>query len=138
MESTANNEPKSRVSRSRQPPGFRFSRTDGAVILGGALMTWLAWGFLGTFALVFVIVLAHFFLFCNVVRMRRPYELFWAAVFVINTLLWSLSGDLNWWRVLAVQIPVTLVLIAMEIASDRYHGVGYKWKRLPAAENRIK
>src|SRR5262249_27454363 len=64
-------------------PGFRLSVVDVSVIVGGttaaivlSMYVWW-WGFVPAF------VLAHFFLFCNVVRMARPLELVWAGVFVV-------------------------------------------------------
>ena len=63
-------------------PGFRLSVRDVVVILlGVAAASYLTiiepwWGFIVAF------VVAHFFLFCNVVRMARPLELTWTAVFL--------------------------------------------------------
>ena len=51
--------------------GFRFSRADAAMIAVGAAATWLLWGVLGDLALLPAVVLVHFFLFCNVFRVRR-------------------------------------------------------------------
>src|SRR2546422_10466785 len=63
-------------------PGFRLSVLD-ALILGIGIVGAIAlarvvwwWGFVVAF------VLGHFFLFCNIVRMARPLELTWGAVFV--------------------------------------------------------
>jgi hypothetical protein len=64
-------------------PGFRLSVVDVFVLVGGttaaivlSMYEWW-WGFVSAF------VLAHFFLFCNVVRMARVLELVWAGVFVV-------------------------------------------------------
>jgi hypothetical protein len=73
------------------------------------------------------VVLLHFFLFCNVFRVRRSYELTWAVVFVVNLLAWQAGGAFSWRNVLLVQTPVTLALIAMEMRGGRYHGVGWRW-----------
>jgi len=69
----------------------------------------------------------HFFLFCNVFRIRRSYELIWAAAFVVNLLAWQVAGAMSWPRVLAMQLPVTVLAIASEMRSRRYHGVGWRW-----------
>lgn len=69
------------------------------------------------------LVLLHFFLFCNVFRIRRRYELLWAAVFVANAIGWWLGGVPSCWPVLAVQTPFTLLAIGAEVRSPRYHGV---------------
>jgi len=63
-------------------PDFRFSVVDGFVLVGGVagtiVLSIFAWW--EGFAIGFVI--AHFFLFCNVVRMARRLELLWGGVFV--------------------------------------------------------
>src|ERR1043165_7117289 len=64
-------------------PGFRLSMVDVCVLVLGAAATLVLsmyvwwWGFVPAF------VFAHFFLFCNVVRMARPLELVWAGVFIV-------------------------------------------------------
>lgn len=85
----------------------------------------LLWSVLGTFALLFPIVLAHFFLFCNVFRVRRNLELIWAGVFVVNFAAWAITGSFSWWPVLLVQTPVTIACIVIEMRSPNYHGIGY-------------
>ena len=77
-------------------PGFRLSTLDVLVlVIGTAVATALAtvtwwWGFVVGF------VLAHFFLFCNVLRLRRSLELVWAGVFVATVACFSLAGRLDW------------------------------------------
>lgn len=112
-----------KMPRRRSPPGFRFSLVDVLAILIVAASTWLGWPVLGELIWLLPITLFHFFLFCNVFRIHRQYELIWAAVFVMNVMAWTLSGNLNWWYILAVQSPVTLTFIVLEIVSDRYHGI---------------
>jgi hypothetical protein len=63
---------------------------------------------------VLPVTLGHFFLFCNVFGVRRRYELIWAAVFVANVGAWLLAGELRWLWVLAIQTPLTLLLILLE------------------------
>ena len=64
-------------------PGLRLSVLDVIILAVGVTATFALatavwwWGFVVGF------VLAHFFLFCNVMRMARPLELAWAAVFVV-------------------------------------------------------
>ena len=120
--------PSHRSSRAaRRPPGFRFSAADAAVLAAGAAATWLTWGVLGQMALLLPVVLLHFFLVCNVFRTRRSYELIWAMMFIVNVAAWQLADAMSWKSVLAVQLPVTLLVIAAEIRSRRYHGVGWRW-----------
>jgi hypothetical protein len=73
-------------------------------------------------------VLAHFFLFCNVLRMSRPLELIWAALFVLlaaSTFYFDLPP---WNYTLAVMLVVTLILAFVQILLPSYHGVF--WRKL--------
>ena len=88
-----------------------------------SLATWLAWPYVGRLSLLLPIVLVHFFLFCNVFRVRRKLELLWAVLFVVNVAVWTAVGDLDCWWVLAIQLPVTVAVIMTEIRSEQYHGV---------------
>ncbi len=112
----------------RSAPGFRFWWWDGVTVVAGVFLAWLAWPLLGTLALVFPVTLAHFFLFCNVFRLRRNYELIWTGAYLINLGYWFLFRELGWAEVLALQTPLTLILIAAEARSSRYHGVF--WRKL--------
>ena len=103
--------------------GLRFSLVDACAIAVAGLGTWLMWPVIGDFALAIPVVLGHFFLFCNVFRVRRNHELAWAAVFLVNVGAWLASGTFDWWRVLAVQSPFTLAAIVIEIRSPGYHGI---------------
>jgi len=103
--------------------GFRFFLSDALVI--GILMVAAAvlrrmehplWWLL-------IIVAGHFFLFCNIFRVRRRFELVWAGLFLVNSTLWVWSGNLNWILVVGTQLPVTVCVIVMEIRSHRYHGI---------------
>ena len=110
----------------RCPPGFRFSFVDGVVLAIASFGTMLQ-ETLGSLAWLPVILVGHFFLFCNVFRIRRSYELIWAAVFVINLAGWSLAGAFSWKGVLLVQTPLTAAVIVAEITGGRYHGVGWSF-----------
>lgn len=54
--------------------------------------------------------------------MRRR-ELIWAAFFVLNVGLWLLLDRLDWFSVLACQLPVNVGVIAWELKATRYHGI---------------
>lgn len=110
-------------ANTRRTWGFRFSVTDavalvalGAAAAGlhrlGSSLWWLV-----------AIAAGHFFLFCNVFRVVRRRELIWAALFVLNVGLWLLSGRLDWFSVLACQLPVSVGVVAWEIRATRYHGI---------------
>ena len=118
---------------SRSAPGFRFSKTDAVAISVAIAFTALLWPAISQLALLFPIVLAHFFLFCNVFRIHRTSELVWAGAFVTNVAAWTLAGHFSWPAILLTQTPLTLFLIALAIRSPRYHGIGYAiLNRIPA------
>ena len=109
-------------------PGFRLSTVDVFVLVGGttaaivlSMYVWW-WGFVTAF------VLAHFFLFCNVVRMARPLELIWANVLVVlagATIAFETPG----WLVTALaSLLVTVIVVVVEMRKLSYHGVG--WQRI--------
>jgi hypothetical protein len=109
-------------------PGFRFSKLDAAILFVGlfvsadtaAIMFWpgMAIGF----------VVAHFFLFCNIVRMERSSELIWAAVFVALAAATILTGRPGWPTTFAISLVVTVVLVIFEMRKPSYHGVF--WRRV--------
>ncbi len=107
----------------KQRRGFRLSAIDLLAIAICAIATIAALPILGEIAWLFPITLGHFFLFCNVFRIRREFELFWAGVFVINVACWALAGHFDWLNVLAVQTPLTATLIITECFSPSYHGI---------------
>jgi len=103
--------------------GFRFSAIDAAVLCIAALGTWLLYPITPTYAWLIPFTVGHFFLFCNVVRMRRPQELIWAALFLVNfAALAFLVPPFAWPRMLALQLPVTLALTWLTVRSDQYRG----------------
>jgi hypothetical protein len=107
-------------------PGFRLSVVDVFVVIGGIVaaitlsmyMWW--WGF------VLAFVLAHFFLFCNIVRMARPLELIWAGVFVVLAGA-TIAFDAPGWLVTAsASLLVTVIVVIVEMRKQSYHGVGWQ------------
>jgi hypothetical protein len=103
--------------------GFRCSVVDLAVVALATAATWGLWPLVGDAALGIPVVVGHFFLFCNVVRLRRGAELLWAAAFAANAGAWLLLGELRWGWVLALQTPLTAALVLREMRSPSYHGV---------------
>jgi hypothetical protein len=107
-------------------PGFRLSVVDVFVLIGGtvaaialSIYVWW-WGFVPAF------VLAHFFLFCNVVRMARPLELIWAGVFVVLAGA-TIASDVPGWLITALgSLLVTVVVVIVEMRKPSYHGVGWQ------------
>jgi hypothetical protein len=80
------------------------------------------WGFVPAF------VLAHFFLFCNVVRMARPLELAWAGIFVVLAAATVAFETPGWLVTALVSLLVTVVVVIVEMRKPSYHGVG--WQRI--------
>ena len=115
-------------STSKFQPGFRLSELDvGFIMLGVCGAVWLA-RLDERFGMAVLFVLAHFFLFCNVLRMSRPLELIWAALFVLlvgSTFYFDLTP---WGYTLAVMLVVTLILAFVQILLPSYHGVF--WRKL--------
>ncbi len=112
-----------RKQASAKKPGFRFWWLDAVLIVLCTFLTWVMWDLLGWFSLVFSVTLGHFFLFCNVFRIRRTYELVWAAIYLANIFYWVFLREFSWLGILTLQTPVTVVLIALEVGSPRYHGI---------------
>ena len=109
--------------------GFRFFISDSLVLAAAVVGTWWLWRWVELFALFVPFVVGHFFLFCNVFRVRRRLELIWAVLFVLNTAVClELSGGV-WWAPLAAQLPVSVAVIGLEIRSPRYHGIFWnRWR----------
>ena len=108
-------------------PGFRLSVLDVIILAVGvtaaiALATadWW-WGFVVGF------VLGHFFLFCNVVRMARPLELAWAAVFVALAAATVALDAPGWPVTVSVSLLATVVVAVAQMRKPSYHGLGWQW-----------
>lgn len=129
MCSTTPNTPNAIIHR--HPPGFRCTLFDVLFIVVATLGAIFAWPILGEFSLLFPFVVGHFFLFCNVFRVRRRYELYWSCYFVMVFTFWlaveffGWDWMFSWWMVLIMQSPMTILLIVLEIRSPEYHGVFY-------------
>lgn len=102
--------------------GFRLSLQD-VIVIAICIATTALFHDYGQLVWLFPITLGHFFLFCNVFRVCRRLEFMWAIMFVANVTIFATSGWFGWATILAVQTPVTVTVIAIEIRSSRYHGV---------------
>jgi hypothetical protein len=103
--------------------GVRFSFIDAVVLLLFAVIFGILYRRGSEFSWIVAIVAGHFFLFCNILRVVRRRELIWAAIFVANVGLWLVLDQLDWFKVLACQLPVTAGVIAWELRAARYHGI---------------
>ncbi|MBL9182708.1 MAG: hypothetical protein JNN17_11240 [Verrucomicrobiaceae bacterium] len=103
--------------------GFRMSALDGVVLLLGTILT--IWLRNEAFPLWWIVPMAlgHFFLFCNVFLVWRRLELVWAAVFVILISGHLACGHTDWLSPLMMQMPVTLIVLWLQIRSPWYHGI---------------
>ena len=112
--------------------GFRVSASDVVILILAGVVTPIAWTWFASYALLLPVTLGHFFLFCNVFRVRRGVELVWAASFALNFTLWYAAGAFSWIGLLAVQAPVTIGLLVLEVRRLGYHGVFSRPDKDPA------
>ena len=103
--------------------GFRFSTTDAIVICLVAAAVVVLQRAENPLWRMLIIVAGHFFLFCNVFRIRRKFEFSWAVLFLINFTVWLWLEMLDWLPVLGTQLPITACLVLAEFRSSRYHGI---------------
>jgi hypothetical protein len=104
-------------------PGFRLSEMDVGIIILGISSSVLLARFDERLGLVVLFVLAHFFLFCNVLRMSRPLELIWAVLFMLLAGSTFYFGIPLWNYTLAGMLVLTLILAFIQIMLPSYHGV---------------
>ena len=109
---------------SERKEGFRLSVVDVVFIAAAVAATVFLRERLGDSVWVIPFAVGHFFLFCNVFRVRRKYELIWVALFFVNVTAWAGLDGFSWIRVLASQLPFTLLAIGLEMRSREYHGIG--------------
>lgn len=109
-------------------PGFRLSEIDVGVLMLGILASVLLARFDESFAVALLFTLVHFFLFCNVLRMSRPFELVWAVLFVLLAASTILIGFPSWGYTLSAMLAMTVILAAVQVLRPSYHGVF--WRQL--------
>lgn len=104
--------------------GSRLMWWDVPMLIVCALFTTWIWPTLGPLSLLCPMVFGHFMVFCNIVRLRTRLELTWAVIFLLNVTAWLWSSGLDvMGEIFVTQLPVTCVLIAIELRSPRYHGI---------------
>ena len=108
-------------------PGFRLSVGDGLVPAGGVVAAIVLSMFVWWQGFVVGFVVAHFFLFCNVVRMARPLEFLWSGIFVALAAATIAIDMPGWVATFVVSAVVTAIVVVLEIRKPSYHGVGWKW-----------
>ena len=107
-------------------PGFRISEIDVGVLILAALGSALLARFDESLAVATAFTVAHFFLFCNVLRMSRPPELAWAALFVALAASTILLGMPGWTQTFVVMLAATAVLAGVHALRPSYHGAFWR------------
>jgi hypothetical protein len=79
-----------------------------------------------------LLVVAHFFLFCNVLRLSRSLELLWAVSFTALAASTFLLGLPSWNLTVLLTLCVTAAVSAVHVVRPSYHGVFWK---LPQPES---
>ena len=96
---------------------------DIGVLALAAVCTYFGWRQVGEFILPLPFVVLHFFLFCNVFRVRRKPELIWSAIFLLLWVGSMVLNHFNLYRICASQIIVTIAVIFSEVKNPDYHGI---------------
>lgn len=107
-------------------PGFRFSVIDAVILLAAVPASVVLWGLHPWLGVACGFVTAHFFLFCNVLRMERGLELGWAAGFVGLAVAAEVLGWIGWPVALAVALGLTVVVARVQLHRPSYHGVAWQ------------
>lgn len=102
--------------------------TDALVLIVGSIASFIVGTQVWWAGIVVAFVVGHFFLFCNVFRVRRKPELVWASLFVLLAASTVLTEKPGWMVTFAVSFLVAVMLIYRETKMLSYHGVG--WQRL--------
>ncbi|MBB3208224.1 hypothetical protein FHS27_004051 [Rhodopirellula rubra] len=103
--------------------GFRLSLVDAFVVLLAAVVTLATIDATGGFSWLLLFVVLHFFLFCNVFRVRRAPELVWAFTFLANCGVWIATGHVDLLGIVGSQCLITLGILINEMRSPNYHGI---------------
>ncbi len=103
--------------------GLRLSGVDATVLALTAIGTVPGWHRIGSLILLLPFVVGHFFLFCNVFRIRRKPELVWGSLFLFLCLASLFLGEFSVSWLCGLQLGVTLVILFIEVRHPRYHGI---------------
>jgi hypothetical protein len=109
-------------------PGFRFSRFDAVALFLLLYVCGDMAAVIPPLGIAMGFVVAHFFLFCNLLRMSRSLELTWSGLFLALAGLTILMGSPAWVVTFAISFVATVVLAVVEMRKASYHGVF--WQRI--------
>ena len=119
--------------------GLRLSFVDVVVLVVAAITTIVTWSWTEGWSLLVAFVVGHFFLFCNVFRIRRKMELWWAALFVINGAVQVAAGSIAFGWLCGLQCLVTVIVLFIELRHPSYHGIfAERWNRHLVQSNSVK
>ena len=107
-------------------PGFRISEIDVGILMLGSVGSVLMARFDASLAVAIVFTVAHFFLFCNVLRMSRPLELAWAVLFVALAASTILVDFPSWTHTFMAMLAVTTILAVVHALRPSYHGAFWR------------
>lgn len=102
---------------------FRLSVMDVLVLLLGIVLGIVGWNYVGDLGLFVPFVIMHFFLLCNIFRIRRKQELLWAGLFLINCSIWIIVGRMDVGWIFVTQFVITAAIIVNELRSPHYCGI---------------
>ncbi len=119
---------KLRVFSRQSEPGFRLSVVDLAVLAGALFLAWLAYG-RGDWAVLAPLpihLVATFFMFCNVIRIKTRFEIIWMMTYAVAVIL-ALLLDLPLWpTVLTTTTASFLAVVGHALLSGQHRGVFYR------------
>lgn len=104
-------------------PGFRISIVDTLVLAAGTAGSLFLIQESSDAAILVAMPVLHFFLFCNVFRIKRRKELIWAAIFVISAAFFIVYQMFSAALLLVVNFLVAATMIALEMREPDYHGI---------------
>jgi len=107
-------------------PGFRISLVDAIVLIAGTAGSAFLISESAVAAVLLAMPVLHFFLFCNVFRIKRRKELIWATIFVISSALFIVYQMFSPAFLIVVNFLVAVVMIALEMREPDYHGIFWR------------
>jgi|JI9StandDraft_1071089.scaffolds.fasta_scaffold00651_10 hypothetical protein len=103
--------------------GFRLSAIDTIVLCVAILLTIVFWRPSNGISSIGLIVVLHFFLFCNVFRISRMPELVWGGIYLaMCTAMLCLEKFTPLFNIACIA-PITILILFWSIRLPTYHGI---------------
>ena len=116
------------MSKAEFKPGFRVLPHDIPFIVIGIALAVYFYSSIPDLSVIAITSVFHFFLFCNIFRIRRAPELIWGGIFITLSYL-KIEGLIqNWSLSLLISFIIAICIIAYETKHPSYHGVF--WRKL--------